>query len=362
MKRELLLTHVFMITTSLTLTINGLNVKTSAFYYPWYGNPSTDGSWIHWQQNGHSPADDIGANYYPSMGAYSSQDVNVLSKHMTWLRSTNIDIIITSWWGRNSRTDRVTRYVLDAARDHGIKVAFHIEPYKGRNAFSIKSDIEYIYINYGNHPAFLKESRSTKWGLNPMLRGVFYVFASLQIDDNSWAQVLDSIRFTSLDAIVLGQTTDISRIDTCHFDGLYSYDAYNYDGSIFKPISDGIKRKNSIFSASVGPGYVDTRAVSNSNRDKSRRNGATYDSMWQYAINAQVEWVSITSFNEWHEGSQIEPAIAKSIKGYQYMNYEGAYGKTGYQAQNAYLDRTNYWIRLYKSKQSAKHLLLSNDY
>ncbi|CAF2991918.1 unnamed protein product [Rotaria socialis] len=330
------------------LMVNSLSVKTSIFYYPWYGNPGTDGHWIHWDQNNHQPPDDIGANFYPSLSAYSSRNAIVLVQHMSWLRSANVGILVTSWWGKGTHEDHLTRNVLDAAREYGLEVAFHIEPYSGRSAASIKDDIQYIYTNYGTHPAFHKQVRSTKWGPSNIARGVFYIFESLKINDASWTQMLDSIRGTVLDSIVIGQTTDISRVDSSHFDGLYTYDAYNIDGSIFKAVSDGLKQKNSIFSASLGPGYVDTRAVPGSTRDKSRQNGNTYDSMWQYAINAQVEWVSITSFNEWHEGSQIEPAIVKSIGNYEYMNYEGAYGKTGSDAQNAYLNRTAYWINLYE--------------
>ena len=48
---------------------------------------------------------------------------------MIWLNSANIGIIVTSWWGKNSHEDRMTRYVLDAARDHRIQVAFHIKKY-----------------------------------------------------------------------------------------------------------------------------------------------------------------------------------------------------------------------------------------
>ena len=37
--------------------------------------------------------------------------------------------------------------------------------------------------------------------------------------------------------------------------------------------------------------------------------------MWDEALRLKSEIVSITSFNEWHEGSQIERAVPK--KGYE---------------------------------------------
>src|SRR5690242_19199794 len=44
---------------------SGLSSKVAAFYYPWYGNPSVDGQWIHWTENNHFPSGDIASDYYP---------------------------------------------------------------------------------------------------------------------------------------------------------------------------------------------------------------------------------------------------------------------------------------------------------
>jgi hypothetical protein len=56
--------------------------KVAAFYYPWYGNPATDGEWIHWTQEGYLPPKDIASDYFPALGAYSSNDPAVVAQHM----------------------------------------------------------------------------------------------------------------------------------------------------------------------------------------------------------------------------------------------------------------------------------------
>ena len=61
--------------------------------------------------------------------------------------------------------------------------------------------------------------------------------------------------------------------------------------------------------------------------------------MWTSAIRAGADLVTITSYNEWHEGTQIEPARAR--RGYH--GYDGAWGARGRDAERAYLDRTAYW-------------------
>jgi len=95
----------------------------------------------------------------------------------------------------------------------------------------------------------------------------------------------------------------------------------------------------------VGPGYDATHATADL-RVKPRRDGATYDAMWRSAIRSSADGVTITSYNEWHEGTQIEPARARpggaaAAAGLQ--SYEGAYGRTGRASQLAYLDRTSFW-------------------
>lgn len=41
-----------------------------------------------------------------------------------------------------------------------MKLSFHMEPYKNRTADSLRSDIEYIVKNYGEHPALYKARKA----------------------------------------------------------------------------------------------------------------------------------------------------------------------------------------------------------
>ena len=72
---------------------------------------------------------------------------------------------------------------------------------------------------------------------------------------------------------------------------------------------------------------------------RQRSDGATYDRLWSAALAAAPDIVTITSYNEWGEGTQIEPAQARA----GYASYDGAWGLVGTAAQTAYLLRTAYW-------------------
>jgi hypothetical protein len=61
--------------------------------------------------------------------------------------------------------------------------------------------------------------------------------------------------------------------------------------------------------------------------------------MWKTALRAGPDVVTITSYNEWQEGTQIEPARIATSK----LDYDGAWGKTGVAAQRAYLAATAHW-------------------
>ncbi len=73
-----------------------------AFYYPWYGNPATDGRYANWNHpvavrnelpRAFPGGDDIGSNFYPSLGCYSINDPRLLRKHMLQLRQAGARLL-----------------------------------------------------------------------------------------------------------------------------------------------------------------------------------------------------------------------------------------------------------------------------
>jgi hypothetical protein len=79
-------------------------------------------------------------------------------------------------------------------------------------------------------------------------------------------------------------------------------------------VDDYNKRKGTdrLWTAGVIPGWDESRIQPPRPQAKvfPRRNGAMYEEGWRGAIASNPEWITITSFNEWYEGTQIEPATA----------------------------------------------------
>ncbi|XP_058690782.1 glycoprotein endo-alpha-1,2-mannosidase isoform X3 [Poecile atricapillus] len=162
------------------------NYNFHIFYYTWYGNPQFDGKYIHWNhpllphwdpkiannypKGRHNPPEDIGANFYPELGSYSSKDTTVIEAHMKQMRSASTGVIVLSWYPpgmadeNGEPTDDLVPVVLDYAHKYNLKVTFHIEPYKDRDDRSMYHNVKYIIDRYGSHPAFYRHKTSTVWG------------------------------------------------------------------------------------------------------------------------------------------------------------------------------------------------------
>ena len=153
---------------------------------------------------------------------------------------------------------------------------------------------------------------------------------------------------------MLAQTAFVGAAGKGGFDGVYTYDIVTYGGGSFARLCAAAHAHGLLCAPSVGPGY-DARRGSLDPVVKPRRGGATYDAMWRAAIASGADRVTITSYNEWHEGTQIEPAAPPRRRGlYRYGSYDGAWGKHGKKACHAYLDRTAYWSGVFH-RTSAAH-------
>jgi hypothetical protein len=292
----------------------------AVFFYPWYGTPGIDGAYAHWGQNGLSPPDYVAAAFYPARGPYSSGDPRVLDGQMRELRRAGVDEVVTSWWGWGSSEDVRLPAVLAAARANGLAVAVHLEPYGVRTAAGVADDVV----------------RLRALGILD-----FYVYNAQATPVADWAAIADLV---PPDVRLFAQTGLAGFAAAGRFDGLYTYDTLVYSSFRFARMCEQAHRLGLLCAPSVGPGYDARRAVGDM-RVKPRRDGKTYDSMWGAAVRARADLVTITSYNEWHEGSQIEAA---SVRG-AYMDYEGAWGRTGKLAERAYLDRTAFWAQRFRA-------------
>ena len=306
---------VALVAVALLVPASGLAapVRSAIFFYPWYSNPSHDGVYSHWQQGAHTPPFDVASDFFPARGAYSSSDPRILRAQMRDIRSAGIDEVVSSWWGWGSDEDLRLPAVLRAAHGQGLSVAVHIEPYFGRSIETIGSDLAHLRA----------------LGIRDV-----YVYRAGDFTADDWRTL--NLRFSGLR--VFAQTNLVGFAAKSGFTGFYTYDILLYGGDRFERYCAQAHAAGILCAPSVGPGY-DAGPATGDVRVKLRADGVTYDSMWRAALDAHADFVTITSYNEWSEGTQIEPAG----HGGRYQSYDGAYGLHGRAAQSAYLRGTAQW-------------------
>jgi glycoprotein endo-alpha-1,2-mannosidase len=330
----------------------GVDHGAHAFYYGWYASETVDGAEAHWNHEvlGAEPArrfpggDDIGANYYPALGAYSSRDPRVLATHARQCREAGIGVLVASWWGIDTPEDAALPALLDAAAAEGLSVAIHLEPFPGRDAETSRDALAYLVDRYGGHPAL---HRPAEFGGRPFV----YVYDSYLTPHAEWARLLApegdlTVRGTSMDVVALGlwvEAGDGPPLLAARFDGWYTYfasDGFTWGSTAanWPAIAAYAELHGKLFVPCVGPGYLDTRIRPwNAATTRPREEGRTYDRLFAAAIALDTPVLGITSFNEWHEGTQIEPAVPKSIAGFVYEDYEPL-------DPDHYLRRTRHWL------------------
>ena len=202
-----------------------------------------------------------------------------------------------------------------------VKLAFHLEPYPGRTAFSVKEDVEYLIDIFGDSPALERSEDG---------RPVFYVYDSYHILPEDWRKVFDLLSQSPMYAgyfialwLNAGSGEEALRGG---FHGTYTYfaaNSFSYGSTLknWPQMKRWSEEHNMSFIPSVAPGYDDTKIRPwNSANLKPREGGQYFKRMWEAATDAGSRVISITSYNEWGEGTQIESARADC--GSVYKTYE----------------------------------------
>jgi len=288
--------------------------KVLAFYYPWYGTasgPGGAGRTLHWGPIDAARKQIRASTHYPALGAYDSHDPKVIDRHCRWAVRAKLDGFVVSWWSQGDYTDRAMPKILDACRRHQLAACIYYETVpKPQTPQAAADDVVKALGKYGKHPAHLRVAG----------KPVVFVYARAlnEIGVSGWLQAAVRInRQYRPGAALIGDRFGYSSARV--FDGLHTYNTCGslrgkgapaarawakatYGGWV--DTADGARR---ISTLTVIPGYDDTK-VRKPGLAVARHDGKLYRAQWEEAIAADPHWVLITSFNEWHEGSEIEPS------------------------------------------------------
>jgi len=279
-----------------------------AYYYGFYGDPS-HGDWSQ-------------SRFTPELGPYRSEDQSVIRKHLEWAREAAIDGFIVSWWGPDSSSDRSSKLLFREAEAFGAKLAIMIERVvnrrTGRSWYvnvsfqdpdfveGLYDTVRYVIENYVTvHPRTYLVFRG-----RPLI--AFYAFLNPdKYDEEAYASLFRHLRNRVSEEKGLPISIfSLNMVDTSEFDilALYNPLTQTSENSQCPMQGETYLCKSGVRVASVVPGYDDTLIGRRDSSVIARANGELYKSQWSNSQSFSPDVVLITSFNEWYEGTSIEPS------------------------------------------------------
>ena len=260
--------------------------EVAIFYYPWYGTAAVDGGWQHWQQNGNAPPAQIASSWFPARGAYSSSDAAVVRAQMREIASIGVQTVIVSWWGPGSVEAARLPLVARAARAAGLPGRAARRAVRGTDAGVARA----------------AAARLRGDGHHRLLR--------LRLDDERRRRLGGAQRAAPGRAALRQHVP--ARARPRRAGSRASTPTTSTSTTARRSRGCARRRACTACSArpSVGPGYDAVRATGDTRVRRIAPTARRYDRMWRGAIRAAADVVTITSYNEWHEGTQIEPASA----------------------------------------------------
>lgn len=271
------------------------------FYYGWYRvqNDFFQG----WDIGNHYPPRTWASNYLPDVGyvpnvfdpthnLYKSNDPYILVKQLGWMKQAGIQFGISSWWGIQSDTDKTFSNIINNIMPSTSNpypafkwaLVYDLEGYGDPTVDQLVNDLNYIKTMYASSPYYLKiDGRPVIFVYNLVEPG------STALNDlarwSSVRQLTDFYVVMKIDPLLAGA-------DPRSMDGWYEYNP----GKRFE--------QDQGFSAFVSPGFwkYDQPPL-------LARNVTDFEIAVQKLAAAPVHFKLIETWNEWFEGTGVEPAM-----------------------------------------------------
>ena len=308
-----------------------------AYYYPWYGAGG-----LQWDRG--FVRGELDPPQQPLLGEYDSSDPAVIAQHYAWAHEYGVDVFLTSWAGPGSYGDGVIRDDLLPSPARGpTRIAILYESLQRLGIGSdervhvddatiatIVSDFDYLARTYFSNPGYFRIDG----------RPVVVVYAS-RIFRGETAQAIQAIRthlesLYGIDPYLIGDEVDWdlnpspARIGL--YDAITGYTPYSRTQPPGWPDATGwiVKvgermREFRAAAQAAGVGFIPTalpgfddlgvrpedahhvlpRALGPGEPDDS-----TFASSLALAgtlVDPSLDLLTVTSWNEWNEDSQIEP-------------------------------------------------------
>ena len=270
------------------------------FYYPWFGNPSTNGNWLAWGQGSARPPATWFSHYLPDLDPnafapaselYSSRDPAVFYWQLNKLAEAKQEFGIASWWGQGHHTDVTMSMVLKDFMNRpdnpypNFRWALYYEQESQGNptVAQLVGDLNYIAENYAAQPSYFRIGG----------RPVIFVY-SLGSDQADMV-----LRWNEARAQAQGNFYVVLKV----FNGYRSVSPQPDGWHQYVPAARVDVQSG--YSHVVSPGFW----LDGESEPRLVRDVAAFHSAVQAMVNGTAPFRLVTSWNEWGEGTGVEPAV-----------------------------------------------------
>jgi glycoprotein endo-alpha-1,2-mannosidase len=321
-----------------------------AHYMVWFRNPDFSGYWHHWNwdpnndggldEHDHLPdrmlpdgRPDLATPFQPLIAPYDSLNPATIEYQLASAWAAGIDGFVVDWYGPNDPEDidLALRQVFDIVERWRAAYSFRFflaVTYEEKLLFPVVAGplrvetaiehFDYVLNTYTTRPGYLHYNNiPLVFYFEAWPDGVPGLLRPAQLE-----QVFAALPEFYL--LYMGAETEF--LDT--MDGFYSWVGgtnddpadwgSDYANWVYGEMDYRTKEHNLVINVgSVWPGFDDSKVWGWNNvpRYVDRQDGEVYSKTWEYALsdeqNRQQEspsWVQIVTWNDWNEGSQVEPA------------------------------------------------------
>ena len=324
--------------------------EVGVYYYPWYDQPDNG----HWKE-GHL-RELLSPPALPTLGKYYSGDREVIKQHLLWSAEYGIDHWICSWWALGSIEDRVMRLdVLPTMKDSPTKFCIYYESagllgmnedeeivFNDMTLATFKEHMEYLWKYYFKHPNYLRVDG----------KPVLHLYVSRCYAgrfDEAIAMAREIAREHQEELYIVGDEIFWGPPNPDRIKLMDAITAYCMHGPIdfqgypqhsellmhltikYNEYSKIAKSHGVAVAPNIFPGY-NNRVIRADNYaiprkfNPSDKAGTTFTRMADWSekyIDPKLNTVLITSFNEWHEDTQIEPVPMSPATNIDYTGKPG---------------------------------------
>jgi hypothetical protein len=292
---------LFLPSTDAALLDEGSSPLVLAFYYNWF------------DENTWTPEK---VSDFP-ITLYNSGDRETVVRHIAQAQEAGIDAFVVGWYGpqvEGNQTEPNLALMLEVADSTDLQVSVEFGPDSPfiHSQQAVVDALRHVLQVHAQHPSFLRVKGRPViffWRLDsiPLAPG--------QTPLEAWQVVRDQVD-PNHESIWIAEGVEEEYQQV--FDGHHLYSiAWSQD--VHATLSDWgyrIRRYNTehgtdkLWVATVMPGYNDLKTGRADAFVREREDGQFYQDTWQAAMESGADWVVITSWNEWVEGSQIEPSVS----------------------------------------------------